>query len=167
MKKFLYFDVLFTFFMCFLTHSFYDLIENSLTLIFFPINESIWEHGKMVITSCLLTGMLELLYFKFKKIEIHNLIIFKICVALTSIFLICTFSLVDNFLFHISLLLISLIISTFIFKFLLKQKEIRNSCLISLIIIILIYLLYTYLSYHPLINDLFLDKVDYVYGLGN
>ena len=167
MKKFLYIDVVLTFFICFLTHSFYDFFKNSLTLIFFPVNESIWEHGKMVITAGILLAFIELLYFKFRKIEINNIMIFKICASLMSILLIYIFSLVDNFIFHIILLLVCLSISSFVLKFILQKKEVKNNCLISLVLIILIYLVYGYLTYQPLEIDLFLSKTDYIYGLGN
>ena len=40
------------FIFCFLTHFLYNFFPNTLFSIFFPVNESIWEHMKMMSSSC-------------------------------------------------------------------------------------------------------------------
>ena len=59
-----------TFALCFLTHFFYSWFPNTLFSIFFPVNESIWEHMKMLYTTILLNGIIE--YFLLKKFNVEN-----------------------------------------------------------------------------------------------
>ena len=55
--------------LCFLTHFLYNWFPNSLFSIFFPVNESIWEHMKMMTSSILIWSILE--YFLYKKYVIN------------------------------------------------------------------------------------------------
>ena len=50
--------------LAFPTHFVYDIFPNKLTAIFFPINESIWEHMKILVTSFLTSN---LLFYPFLK----------------------------------------------------------------------------------------------------
>ena len=47
------------FILCFLTHFLYNFFPNTLFSIFFPVNESIWEHMKMMTSSILIWSILE------------------------------------------------------------------------------------------------------------
>ena len=47
------------FILCFLTHFLYNWFPNALFSIFFPVNESIWEHMKMMTSSILIWSVSE------------------------------------------------------------------------------------------------------------
>ena len=63
-------SILGMFILCFLTHFLYNWFPNALFSIFFPVNESIWEHMKMMTSSILIWSVLE--YFLFKKFRINH-----------------------------------------------------------------------------------------------
>ena len=58
--------------MSFLTHFIYNIFPNPLFAIFFPVNESIWEHMKLLSTTILLYGIIE--YFLLKHYNIYSFI---------------------------------------------------------------------------------------------
>ena len=58
------------FILCFLTHFLYNFFPNTLFSIFFPVNESIWEHMKMMSSSILIWSILE--YFLYKKFRVNH-----------------------------------------------------------------------------------------------
>jgi hypothetical protein len=51
--------------LCFVFHFVYDVMPSPITAIFFPVNESIWEHMKIIYTSYLIYSMID--YFWLKK----------------------------------------------------------------------------------------------------
>ena len=57
------------FLLCFLFHSMYEWIPNTLTAIFFPVNESIWEHMKLIFTSTIVYGIID--YIILNKFKIN------------------------------------------------------------------------------------------------
>jgi len=59
-----------TFLLCFLAHFMYDWFPNPIFSIIFPVNESIWEHMKMLYTVILIYGIIE--NFIMKKFDIDN-----------------------------------------------------------------------------------------------
>ena len=57
-----------TIILSFVFHFVYDLIPNFVTSIFFPVNESIWEHMKLLYTSILVYGIID--YFLARKFSL-------------------------------------------------------------------------------------------------
>ena len=45
------------FLLCFSFHFIYDWIPNYITAIFFPVNESIWEHMKLLFSATIFYGV--------------------------------------------------------------------------------------------------------------
>ena len=71
LKKMIFVNTIITFLLCFLTHFLYEWFPNPVFSIFFPVNESIWEHMKMLYTTFLIYSIIE--YFIMKKFAIkHN-----------------------------------------------------------------------------------------------
>ena len=68
LKRIKIISIIGTFLLCFLTHFIYNLFPNTLFSIFFPVNESIWEHMKMLFSTILLFGIIE--YILIKKFNI-------------------------------------------------------------------------------------------------
>ena len=65
-------SVFIIFMICFLAHFMYTWFPNFLFSIFFPVNESIWEHLKMLFTSIIIYGFFEYIFLK-KKNYLVNL----------------------------------------------------------------------------------------------
>jgi len=59
LKKLKTIDVFVIFALCFFTHSLYNLFSNGLFSIFFPVNESIWEHMKMIFSALMISGIID------------------------------------------------------------------------------------------------------------
>ena len=88
LKKFLTINIFIIFALNFVSHFIYDLIPVNFLAIFFPVNESIYEHMKMIYTSFLIVGFID--YFLMKKLKVkHNNFITNILI--TSIVCIVSF----------------------------------------------------------------------------
>ena len=154
-----------------LLHFVYNWWPNTLFSIFFPVNESIWEHVKLLYTSIVIFGIVDFIFLKIFKINFHNFI--------TSLFLSSSFAVIlfliiyiplfnvfgNNTVINIIVLVISIIASQIISYFVLREDEYPNLNYISLIGIILIYIVFGILTYHPLKNEIFYDFSQNKYGL--
>ena len=72
LKKIKIINVFFLFFLSFLWHFAYDLIPCKLTALFFPVNESIWEHMKIIYGVLIIGSLLEWFLCKKNNIKINN-----------------------------------------------------------------------------------------------
>ena len=68
-KKFVIINIVLTFAMGFLVHNIYNWLPNVVTSIF-PVNESLFEHMKLIYFSPIISSLI--LYFYFKKKGICN-----------------------------------------------------------------------------------------------
>ena len=50
-----------------LFHGIYEKFPNFLTSIFFPVNESIWEHNKMILVSYLSWMLISFIIYRYDK----------------------------------------------------------------------------------------------------
>jgi uncharacterized protein YqhQ len=73
LKKITIIGIIFIFLLSFITHSIYDWLPSFLTSLFFPVNESIWEHMKMIFTTSLIWGLVEYFILKKKDIDYFNI----------------------------------------------------------------------------------------------
>lgn len=170
LSRFRNFSIFFIFFFCFFSHFIYDLFPSFLTSVFFPVNESIWEHMKMLISSIIIWEIILFFVFKsygfiFDNFFIHVLII---CVCSVFIFLIIYLPLFmvfgENFIINIVVLFISIFLSVKIGFNVLERKK-YNLEFLSVVLIIMIYILFGFLTYYPLKNFLFLDPSSGKYGI--
>lgn len=65
LKRITWIDVIFIFLVSFIIHYMFDWYPSIITFMFFPVNESIWEHQKMIFMAYLMWGIVE--YFILKK----------------------------------------------------------------------------------------------------
>lgn len=141
-------------------HFIYDFLPNFLTSLIFPINESIFEHLKMIFTSFFI---FYIFLFLTKRKKDSNVFLINL---LSSIFCICLFLVIylplykaigENLIITIILLFITIFISQSITYFIydIKYKKIINIICFTLIISILT--LNAFLTYHPLNNPLFIN----------
>ena len=73
------------FLLCFPLHFLYEKYPNFITSIFAPVNESIWEHMKILFSSILFTGILQKIYAKITDIKYNNVCISNFISAILSI----------------------------------------------------------------------------------
>ena len=158
-----------TFAACFLIHFLYQIIPNPLISIIAPVNESIWEHMKMIYTSYMIYGIID--YVLLKKHPINNFIFQLFFVPLLGIIIyliayLPIHSIIgENMIFNISLLAVIVIIEQLISYLLLKEKNIKCGKIIGIIGILVVYSIFGYLTYHPVKNYVFFDTHNSKYGI--
>lgn len=173
MKKERIVSVFLIFGLCFLTHFIYDILPCTLTAIFFPVNESIWEHMKMLFTTIILYHALEFIYFHIKGIKKENFWISAFVDALLSIpiyliiFLPIYYNIGENIIITLIILFITIAIVECINYKMLKMKSIPYGSIISFILIIVCYIIFTFLTYNPPKMHLFFDTENEKYGIND
>lgn len=70
LKKIKIISIIGIFLLSILFHFLYDLMPSLITSLLFPVNESIWEHMKLIFTSTLVFSVIE--YLLLKKYNIKN-----------------------------------------------------------------------------------------------
>ena len=159
------------FLLCFPFHFLYDWLPNSLFSIFFPVNESIWEHMKLIYISFVFYGIFDYLLLKKNNINFNNFLIqlFLIPILAIIIYLIIFIPIYkiigENMIVSIGLLAIVIMIEQILSIFILKYKEIKYQNIIGIIGIILVYIIFGYLTYKPIENYIFYDTVKDKYGI--
>lgn len=158
------------FILCFLTHFLYNFFPNTLFSIFFPVNESIWEHMKMMTSSILIWSILE--YFLYKKFRVnHNNFILslflEVCLSII-IFLIIYLPIYhftgSIFILNLIVLFISLYFVNIISYYILALRDLHKE-LLGIVGIILLYIIFGILTYNPPFNYIFFDKMENKYGI--
>ena len=152
-----------------LIHSFYELLPNFLTSIFFPTNESIWEHMKMIFTSYMLFLLLKFVFNKSSKNDLFATVtsaLFNIV-----IFLIIYIPIYNLFGEHLVLTLIiyfiTILISNILWAKFTKKEINKKYNNLFFIPIIIVYIIFVYLTYNPIKSPIFYDKVNEKYGIYN
>lgn len=158
----------------FLFHSVYDKFPNFVTSLFFPVNESIWEHMKMVYLSYVAAYIIELIIIYKSNMQIYNQkasivisILFNITIYL--IFYIPVYNLFGfNELITISSYIISIIITEIVsYKIIVSDKNYNFLNKYSYLILFIIELIFIYLTYFPLKLDIFIDELNKKTGISN
>lgn len=159
------------FLLSFLSHFVYDLFPNVVSSIFFPVNESIWEHMKILFTTIIMYGVIDYILLRKNNIHFNNFnaqLFFTafISIPIYLILFLPIYSIIgENVFVSISLMLIVYIIISYIsYKMLLSDDfVILNN--ISVYLIIIMYFIFTYLTYFPIHNYIFYDVNNDSYGL--
>lgn len=169
-KKIKIIGIIVAFILCFLLHFLYDKFPNFLTSIFAPVNESIWEHMKILFGSILLSAIVQSIIIKFKNIEVNNFWFSNFIGAILSIpiflvlFLPIYYMIGENFLVAISIMLITIIIAEIISYIIMNRKDFYLEK-ITIIWVIIVYIIFAIFTYFPLKNDLFIDPRTSLYGI--
>ena len=157
--------------LCFLFHFLYEWVPSTITAIIFPVNESIWEHMKLFISSICIYGIIDYIILTKTKVPFNNFLLNILITSISSIIIyliifLPIYNLIgENMIFSISLMIIVIIISQIISCFILRLNHVKYADIISLVLIILIYIIFGYLTYHPLHNYIFLDTHNNIYGI--
>ena len=173
LKKSRIISVIGIFIICFISHFLYNIIPSSITAIFFPVNESIWEHMKMIFTSIILYGIIDYIILNKFNIKYNNFFLSLFVTAFISIpiylviYLPIYYKIGENLILNIVLMLLVIIITQIIAYYILKAKNFKLLNIISILLIIISYIIFGYLTYHPIKTELFFDTHDEKYGINN
>ena len=171
MKKIKILIIIIAFILSFPIHFIYDIFPCYFTSIIAPVNESIWEHMKIIYTSILLSSIIEYFIYKKKKINTNNFILsIPISSILGIIFYLIIYLLIDlfiphNFLIAIIIMFITYIFSNIISYTIINKKEIPNQKELGISLILINYIIFTHLTYYPPNNYLFIDQITNTYGV--
>ncbi len=171
MKKVKVFIVIILFVLSFLCHFIYEWFPNVITSVFFPVNESLWEHMKIIYTSTLIGTSIEYLIYRNSSIEYNNLLIsipiitfIGICLYL-SFYNLITMLTGHNMFITLTLLLITYSFMQFVSYFILNSESIKYEKIYGVCLIIGIYIIFAYLTYNPPLTSMFLDHKTNTYGI--
>lgn len=169
-KKYVVINSILTFGLCFLFHFAYDLFDNFIFALIFPVNESIFEHIKLIFTSYVFSSLFLSKYYKNNTI-INNLFFSTLMSYLLCIFVFLIvwlplyFSGIESMIFTIIWLFVSTIVSQIV-VYKLYNKNINNDYnKISVVFIILLFIIFGTFTYIPLKNPLFIDPQTKSYGI--
>jgi len=171
MKRINFINIFIIFILSIIFHFLYKIIPNYLFSILFPVNESVWEHMKLVVTSTLVFSMFEYYIYRRKGIYFNNFLLGNIVSTIFGviIYLIIYIPLDSIFGYSpfiaITLLFIIFILIEFIRNYIFNLNKIKYGNILGIILIILVYLLFWYFTYYPLKFNLFYDNLNMGYGI--
>ena len=157
----------------FISHFAYEVCPNIIFSFIFPVNESIWEHMKILFTSALIYSLIEYILLKKYNIEYNNFSFNTYFIPLMQIPLylaiyIPIYKLLgEKIIISLLLLLIVYIIEAYISYNLLKEKELKVLNLLAVPIILSTYIFFIYLTYNPPHNYIFYDTVENKYSIND
>lgn len=169
-KKFKIISIILAFTLCFPLHFLYDVFPSFITSIFSPVNESIWEHMKLLFGSIIFTGVLGKIYILIKKEKINNICFSTFIAACSSIpiflimFLPIYYIIGHNMVITIAIMFISITIAELISYIIMTKKDFKLEN-ITILFTIAVYVIFTILTYYPLKNNLFVDPTNNLYGV--
>lgn len=170
LKKIKIINIILFFALSFLWHFMYDWFPNFLTSIFFPVNESIWEHMKIIFGVIVFGSLISLILMNKFHIKHNNIYVEIITKAVLGVlfYLIIFIPLYkwlgENMFISISLMLITYIYVEIIGYKILKLNE-MNINILPIILIFLCYILFFLLTYYPPHNFIFFDEIKLIYGI--
>lgn len=159
------------FILSFPAHFLYNFLPNPLISILFPVNESIFEHMKIIFTSILIYGIIDYILLKLNNIKFNNFLFQLFYTGFISIpiflimYLPIRFLVGEYLLLTLTLLFITYLISQLISYYILTSKSSPFLNFISIPLIIIMYSIFTYFTYKPLPNNFFLDTQTNSYGI--
>lgn len=171
MKKIKIIGVFIIFILSIISHFMYTWFPNTLFSILFPVNESIWEHMKLIATSTLIYSIFEYIVYKKEKIYYNNFIFsYAISILIGIISYLIIYIPLDDIFGHHLVIAILLLFIIFIFieiisYYIMKMNKIKYSNIIGIIIIIIIYTIFGYLTYYPIHINLFYNFMNKHYGI--
>lgn len=174
LKKIKIIGVIVIFLLTVLYHFLYDWFPNPVFSVFFPVNESIWEHMKLLYTGIISWGLIEYFLLKKNNIKFNDFWYQLFLTAFSSIIIyliayLPIYNLIgENIVINIALLIIVIILEQ-IFSYYLIQDKTKKDILnkLSIGLIVLFYVVFLSLTYNPIKNYIFYDTQKDIYGIPN
>ena len=171
LKKWKIFSIFALFGLSSVIHSLYKWFPNGFTAFFFPVNESIWEHNKMIMATFFIWMIVEYFKFRDKKVIINNVISALFCAIIVMIIFIPVFFLIlktnDNIFVTLVIYFICLCISQYISYILYKDYSLNDLTKSSVVLWIIIFIINAILSFYPPHLKIFYDYNKEGYGIIN
>ena len=170
-KKYYIISTIIIFGLGFLLHNIYDMLPNFLTSIFFSVNDSLWEHNKLILTSYLVLSIIAKVFYRgnIRNIFFASLISSIVCMVLeTTIFGFIYFFILnikDNMIVALTTYLVSILISQVLWVILLDREYSNKIDTYGIIGFVLIYMLFTFLTYYTPKYKIFYDYKNYNFGI--
>lgn len=170
MKKVKIIYVVFLFALAFIWHFAYSIFPNPVFAWFFPVNESIWEHMKIIYGTIIFGAFFERYLLKKNNVSYHNFNIEIFVKSFTGIvfYLIIYLPLHRIFGENMFIAIVTLLL-TYIFVEWLGTKILKledyNITILPIILIILGFILFIILTYYPPRNFMFYDTNKAIYGI--
>lgn len=164
------FSIFIIFIFCFLVHFLYDFFPSFLTALFFPVNESVWEHMKMLVSSIIIWEFILFIVFKKNNYFFNNFFFSVLCTCICSVIIFLSmyyplyFLFGDHFIINVILLFISIFLSVNIGFKILNMNDF-NFEFISFLFIILMYTMFAIFTYNPPKYPIFMDPRNGSYGI--
>ena len=171
MKKIKIIGVFIIFILSVISHFIYEWNQTSIFSILFPVNESIWEHMKLLVTPVLIFSLFEYIIYRKKYIDFNNFILsysISIIIGIISyliLYLPIHYIFGHSTIYAIILLFVIFILIEIVSYYIMNYKKINNSNIIGIIVIIGIYIILGYLTYNPIKIDIFYDTQKNIYGI--
>ncbi len=155
----------------FLFSNFYKWIPNILTATIFPVNESLFEHLKMIYMTEIIVSLIIYFILKHKKIKINN---YFIALLLSTLFNIILFYLIylplyyrfgQNLIFTMILYFLTLCLSQYIFYLITIEKHNDFYNKFCLVIIPILWIILIYFTFNPIHSSFFFDPIKEIYGI--
>ena len=163
-------NIVIAFILCFPLHFIYEKMPNFIVSIVAPVNESIFEHMKILFTSIIIAGVIQKIIVKRKNLNINNVCFSNFVAALISIpiFLIMFLPIYnvigENLPVNIILMLITIIIAEIISYLITKKDDLKLENK-TIIFVIITYIIFAILTYYPPKIELFRDPLNNYYGI--
>lgn len=166
-KKFVIINAIVTFLLGFLVHGIYSWFPCFLTSIF-PVNESLYEHVKLIYLSPIISTMIVGAFYKYK---INNIFYGMIVSTTFNIFLFYIIYLPIYYLLGNSLIVtliiyfITIIASAYLNYLIIEKENNEKLNVLGIILSIVGIIFLTYFTYHPPKYDFFRDPENNTYGI--
>lgn len=170
MKKLKILGLVLAFALCFPLHSLYKMFPNFISSIFLPVNESIWEHMKILFGSIMISSVVQKLIVIWKKLDYKNICFSNFIGAISSIpiFLVMflpVYAIIgENMVVTIIIMFIALAISEYIAYRVMKMDDF-NLENFTILFVVGVYVIFGLLTYFPLEFELFRDPKTLEYGI--
>ncbi len=154
-----------------LSHFMYEWYNNFIFSILFPVNESICEHMKLLVTPVLIYALVEYFIYRKKRIKFNNFSLsYGISIVVGIVSYLIIYLPIDHFFGHnmivsIALLFFDYVLISYISYSILNIRKIKNSNIIGILLIVFIYFLFYYLTYYPAHSYMFYDTKNKIYGI--
>lgn len=160
LKKLKILCIFLAFTICFPLHFLYNKFPSFITSIFAPVNESIWEHMKLLFGSIILVGVIQKIIVKIKKQKINNICFSNFIAALTSIPIFLTMYLPiyltigNSMILDLITMFITVSIAEIISYIIMNKKDLKLEN-VTVFFVLIVYIVFIILTRYPLNNFLF------------
>ena len=170
LKKWKIISVIFIFLVSAFLHFIYDWIPSFFTSLFFPVNESIWEHNKIIIGSFLILAIIEKIYYKKgKNVIFAEAISALVCMIIVMLIFTPVYLYIlktnDNMIVTFAIFIIAIIISQIVSYYLLQKEYHPRLEELGVILFVIFFLINIIFTYYPPKLAIFYDYTNQIYGL--